>query len=325
MPQSDSPASLAAIARLYYEVGLTHREISDALAISRVKVTRLLAEARRQGVVEITIHGAADTFPEVAQQLRLTFGLSGAWVAPPAHDAARSAEAAALIGAQALGEVMSHAELVAVGLSATLAAAVAKLPDQPCHAARFVPAAGGWGGWQRGLNPNELALRLAHHSGGSAFAFPAPLLGATGRQADQIRALPDVAGALEVARDADTVLSGVGGIKWSDSPLQTAVTEAEQAHLSAAGAVGDISGRFFTADCDPVSGPLDDRVIGLTLEEMAAKAQRLFVAHGQRKIPTLRAILDAGLATHLCTDLDTAQSLLGSIQSPRAGRSRAAG
>ena len=46
-------------ARLHYEFGLTHRDISEMLGISRVKVTRLLGQAREIGMVQITVNSDA--------------------------------------------------------------------------------------------------------------------------------------------------------------------------------------------------------------------------------------------------------------------------
>ena len=40
---------LGRVARMYYEHGLTHQEIANALGLSRIRVTRLLAEARDKG------------------------------------------------------------------------------------------------------------------------------------------------------------------------------------------------------------------------------------------------------------------------------------
>jgi deoxyribonucleoside regulator len=42
-------------ARLYYEDCLIQQQIADELGVSRPTVSRLLTEAKRQGIVQITI------------------------------------------------------------------------------------------------------------------------------------------------------------------------------------------------------------------------------------------------------------------------------
>ena len=46
---------LTRVAYLYYERGLRQKEIADLLGFSRSKVSRLLAEARNCGVVEVRV------------------------------------------------------------------------------------------------------------------------------------------------------------------------------------------------------------------------------------------------------------------------------
>ncbi|NJL94867.1 MAG: helix-turn-helix domain-containing protein [Anaerolineae bacterium] len=40
---------------MYYHDALTHQEIAEKLNTSRVKITRLLQQAREQGIVEIRV------------------------------------------------------------------------------------------------------------------------------------------------------------------------------------------------------------------------------------------------------------------------------
>src|SRR5512135_1428535 len=47
---------LAEVASLYYEEGLTQQEISMRLQYSRSRISRLLTEAQKEGVVEIHVH-----------------------------------------------------------------------------------------------------------------------------------------------------------------------------------------------------------------------------------------------------------------------------
>lgn len=49
------PTLLYTAARLYYEEDATQAEIADQLGTSRATVSRLLAEAKRQGIVRIEV------------------------------------------------------------------------------------------------------------------------------------------------------------------------------------------------------------------------------------------------------------------------------
>ncbi|MGB9592530.1 MAG: sigma factor-like helix-turn-helix DNA-binding protein, partial [Anaerolineae bacterium] len=84
---------LARVAWFYYVEGLTQKEIAKRFGISRVKVVRLLKEARRRGIVEIRIADTWASYLPLERALRLKFGLQDAAVVetPSSPDRLRSA------------------------------------------------------------------------------------------------------------------------------------------------------------------------------------------------------------------------------------------
>ena len=57
-------------------------------------------------------------------------------------------------------------------------------------------------------------------------------------------------------------------------------------------------------------GPLDDRVIGVTLEELKQTPRVVGVAGGDRKVEAIRGCLIGGFVNVLVTDKFTAEKLL---------------
>lgn len=72
-------ALIAKVAYLYYEKGQTQREIAQKIGITRVAVSRILTEARTDGIVEIEVHYPW-TSKDLEKQLVTTFGLKDAKV-----------------------------------------------------------------------------------------------------------------------------------------------------------------------------------------------------------------------------------------------------
>src|SRR6056297_2688570 len=93
---------LGRVARLHYEHGFTHQQIADTLGLSRVKVTRLLAEARRIGIVEIRIHSDESIFTDLEVALTQRYALRQAWVAPTFGSRERLLQSIGTVGATAL-------------------------------------------------------------------------------------------------------------------------------------------------------------------------------------------------------------------------------
>lgn len=86
--------------------------------------------------------------------------------------------------------------------------------------------------------------------------------------------------------------------------------DVSEADLIAAGAVGDVVGRFLDADGNEVENPLGARCIGISLETLMQVPARVLVAAGPHKVATIRAVLRRGIANTLITDDVTAELLL---------------
>lgn len=297
------------VARMYYELGLTHQEIADSLGLSRVRVTRLLAEARDAGIVEIIVHVEESVFAAEEQALASRFDLRQAWIAPSVDDQTKASRALAAVGAEALGSVIEKDATVALGLSTAVAAVVDVFPQRSLGA-RFVPLTGSSSGLVHGANPHELTLALARRTDGSAFHLPAPLVAVSAQAAASAYADPGVEEVLALAAQATALVAGIGSTHDDRGLLFRSLKEEERAEVLAAGAIGDLGGRFFDASGAPVRGDLDSRVIGLELQQLRAIPVRLAIAAGAQKIDALRAALSSGMVNMLVTDSDTAAGLL---------------
>jgi DNA-binding transcriptional regulator LsrR (DeoR family) len=80
--------------------------------------------------------------------------------------------------------------------------------------------------------------------------------------------------------------------------------------LRAAGAVGDICLRFFDASGTPVTTPLDERVIGIKLDQLRHVKRSVGIA----ELSAIHGALQGRLINVLITDRFTAQHLLDGIK-----------
>lgn len=301
---------LGRVASLHYTHGLTHQKIADLLGLSRVQVTRLLARALKEGVVEIRVHSDESIFPDLQIALQSTFGLEQAWVSPGFDDHEKNMESLGAVAAQCLMSLLKPDDVVAVGLSATLEHMIPHLPRTKIGAT-FVPALGSRPGGAVSINPHEIASDLAERLGGSTRHLPAPFVMASEESATMMRNEPDVASTLELARQASMGLYGLGGTQAGSGPLIEAIAPSgELEKLTNKGAVGDISGIYFDRQGGYVPSSIEKRIIGLSLEEILAIPRRVIVAGGLKKLDAIAAASQSGIVTHLVTDQRTAEALL---------------
>ena len=90
------------------------------------------------------------------------------------------------------------------------------------------------------------------------------------------------------------------------------VTWPELAALADRGAVGDINLRYFDSRGLHVPSDLDDRVIGLTLNDIKQIKHVVGIAGGSAKLNAIEATLKGSLVDVLVTDHIMAQNLLES-------------
>ncbi len=299
------------VARLYYEYSMTHAQIANLLGLSRVKVTRMLAEARRTGVVEIRVHSSEALFTDLEMALVERFNLVSAWVAPTFGERAQQLDALGTMGALALRGCVRDGATVAVGLSETVGRISHHVTDTEVTRVTFVPATGSRLGSGEWIQPGESAQDLAHAYGGTVCHLPAPMLASTQAAAELIRSEPDVARALQAASRADVIVYGVGGVVPGSGIIMDDTSSEKMAELQRLGAVGNISAGFYDTRGAAVDTSLDARIIGLTLSDLLSIPTRVALAGGPLKVPPLIGALAGGYANVLVTDRDTAQALLG--------------
>ncbi|MEU2613165.1 sugar-binding transcriptional regulator [Micromonospora sp. NPDC007271] len=297
---------LSRVARLYYEHGLTQGEIATVMGLSRVKVTRMLAEARRTGIVEIRIHGDSHAFVELESQLIRKFGLINAWVVPSTQDVDRQFELLGIGGAHALEELVAPGSTVAVGLSRAVSSIPRALGSARQVDATFVPIVGSRAGVD-GINAHETCEALARTFGGRAHHLPAPVMTRSADLAAVLRKEPNIKHALELAEKAELFVAGIGGSSQETYLVKHGdITPTEFSELVASGAVGDLSGRFFDGEGRPVPSALNDRVIALNLEQLSVIPTRVGVVGGAGKRKAARGAIVAGIVNVVVTDVDTA-------------------
>jgi DNA-binding transcriptional regulator LsrR (DeoR family) len=83
------------------------------------------------------------------------------------------------------------------------------------------------------------------------------------------------------------------------------------------GAVGSINLSYFDKDGNLVRSELNDRIIGLTLDELKKLPRIVGVAGGSAKVNAIYAALQAKLVNVLVTDHLTAKALLEKTPEPK--------
>ncbi|MEU9794262.1 sugar-binding transcriptional regulator [Streptomyces sparsogenes] len=323
MSGTEDQALLYQVASMYYEQDLTQEQIGADLHLTRWKVGRLLAEARQAGIVRIQVVHPKSRVRNLEERLRDVFGLRDAVVVARGRTEdeealrARVAEA----GADYLARLRPSPRLLGVSWGRTLDLLARGLNPGWTHGVHVVQINGGLSSSRRPSSAQDMASRIAHLGEGTLTVLPAPAIveqETTRRVLEQDSAVADV---LAQAAEADTVLFSPGAI-GADSVLVGSgyLTAQDVERLAGAGAVGDVAGRFIGAHGQLIDQALDDRTLGLSLDELRRRPVSVAVASGTAKHTVCAAVVTSGLCNTLITDDHTASHLLNPASCERLTR-----
>ena len=160
-------------------------------------------------------------------------------------------------------------------------------------------------------SPSQCASTIASAINATCVNISAPAVASSVEARAIMVAEPLVAEQMSILLRANKALFGIASLRPNASLYSEGVFEAAELQSYIDGdAVGVLAARFIDAWGQPVAGALDDRVIGLSLEELLRVDLRICVAGGFDKVPAILAALRRGYANVLVTDAATARGVL---------------
>lgn len=315
MPRLDELRLITKIARLYYEQELGQTDIAAQLSLSQSTVSRLLKRARQEKIVRMIISVPSGIYPQLEDNLQSRYNLQQAIVVDCTGDSesiiVRELGAAA---AYYLETTLNQGEVVGISSwSETLLAMVdAMHPISRQTEAQVVQILGGVGNPAAEVHAVRLTSRLADLVYGRVTHLPAP--GVVG-SAESLRILREdqfVREALALFDQVTLALVGIGTVEPSKLLASSGniFSPEELDLLREQGAVGDVCLRFFDQAGVPVITSLNERVIGMKLEQLRQVKRAVGIAGGSRKFEAIRGALLGGWINVLITDRCTAERLV---------------
>lgn len=295
---------------IYYIEGRTQSDVARILGISRIAVTRLLADARRRGEVKIGIDAPLAELIEVERALESRFGFEQALLAPLEDDMADPTQVIAATAGSYITEIMTSGMTVGVGWGRTLYSALPYITGRTLEDFRVISLLGGIAQARR-FNPAEFAWQFAELFQGEGFLVPAPALVDSPETKHALLERCGIAQIFEMADSLDILLVSAGGISTLTTSYRVGhVSEAERRSIQAAGAVGDVLYNFIDVEGRVVDHPLNTRAIAVEVSRLRKTPHRVLISGGREKVDVLRGAIRVLEPTVFITDEVTARTLL---------------
>ncbi len=312
--EDDRLELLGQVAAWYYEDNLDQTEIAQRIDRSRSMISRMLNEARDLGLVEIRVKFPLKTNQELETRLGEVFNLSQARVLAetPSHDYPTLLRRLGRLGAQYLQNILHDNIKISIGWGASLHQLVQSLPSTPLHNALVVQIMGSAGHSDPMIDGSELARWLAQKLGAGHRYLPAPLFLKNESAAQALLNDPVIADTLNLARQVDVALVGIGPVDSTLSGLYRTgyFTEADTETLKQAGVVGDVIGHLLDINGKVASVPINNCIIGQDLASLKQIPVVIGIAGSLMKVSAILAALRTGCLNVLITDAATAEAVL---------------
>lgn len=241
-PDHDRIGLMARIAWSYHMLDMSQQEVADYFGIPRIKVLRMLKEAKERGLVEVKVDTDLAALLETERRLCDALDLRMAMVLPSGDNPLASVAHGMNYH---FGKALSACASIGIGAGRTVShfAKVFKAPER--IAARSVVSLTGNTKPNMAVDTRDISTVLAGKLDIDYFTIWAPAWCPTRAEADAIRRHPSIAGVLDKAARADAAFVGVGSMESSMYLRYGYVSRDEIRQMADSGLVGEVLGHFF--------------------------------------------------------------------------------
>lgn len=300
-----STQSLIKIAHYYYVSGLTQQEIADKLNISRKTVNQAIKDAHKKGIVEIKINGYLGSYAELEQQLMNYLSLDDVLVAD--HSTPELFQTAVL---DYLSANLKNGMNVGVNYGSTLANVFHNAPKIVQKNINVVQLVGGVNLNNIAYQSEEVGREFARTFGGKLYSLYTPNLVGTKELRDMIMNDPSSKEIMDMYSSLDFNVVAVGTIHKRDILLTEGyISKEEHDSIQQKGVVCDYCFRFLDVNGNIVDHDLENRVTGISTNELKKIPVNLCVSFGKEKVLSIIAAINGGYINRLITDEETAIAL----------------
>lgn len=298
-------------AKLYYLLDYNQSEIAKILGISRPTVSRFLQQAKEEGIVQIKIMDPSENIEKLSSELEERFQLKKAVIAQiPQYEDNIIKNYLGEKAAAYLNDTVTDKDIIGVTWGTTLYHIAIELKQKFVKDVKIVQLKGGVSHAETNTYASEILYLFGKAFNSTPLHLPLPAIVDHIVVKQAMEADRHIRKVIELGRQANIALFTIGTVKTESLLFQLGYFTDEDLKTLYPSAVGDICSRFFDQDGNVCNRSLNERTLGINLEELKEKEQSILVAGGAKKIEGIYGALKGRYANVLVTDQFTARFLL---------------
>jgi deoxyribonucleoside regulator len=318
----DDLQQMVNVARMYYQQGLKQEDIAKRVKTSRASISLILTEARRKGIVEITIRNPLENNTALSEALSREFHLQRCIVVPTSiRETDILVELTASRAADIFNEEAKSGDTVGIAWGRTCYAFMSNYQSRGyLQGMHVIPLIGGSNRNLKRYQLNEMVRLFAEKLKGSPTFIHAPALPTSQADYELYMNSSSLKQMLPLWKKINVAIVSVGEPPVSQEfDGSKIIVNRKKLTPPSRLPIGDICARYFDIGGNFVEDEEYKRIIGIPVDSLRGIKKIICVVGGIEKAYSLLAALKTRLITVLVTDEQTATAVVRAQEEDVAG------
>lgn len=308
---------LVRCSQMYYDDGLNQAQISEKLGVSKSSISRMLTAAKEEGIVKISVvNPLPNEYIYLEKGLEKRFGLKEVIIIDSkSNEPDEIKQELAKASAEYLERVIKDGNIIGVTWGTTIKEISKHVQNNKTNKITFIPLLGGLGQSDIDIHSNQIALELAKKFKSGSKLLHAPCIIDDPERKNMFLEDKNIQSFFKLIEKVDIAITGIGSPKLNTSTMMASgyYSQEQIQSLVRKGAVADISSLFINEFGQGDSFENNNRVIGVSLEQIKKIPLTIAVAGHEKKTKAILAALRGGYVDVLVVDDRTAKGILDII------------
>lgn len=311
MPEYSKTGLLVKTAKLYFDLGMSQAEIAQELDISRSYVSRLLTEAKEQGIVTIVVRDPEESESALEKTIRHHYGLRKVIVSEAGlegngvYEVAKSA-------AKWLNSTVKNGDVIGFGWGRTMYLLSRHLPRRAdLSQVEAVALYGQQSMLRQNVYNTDGLSQLSEAFQASGYIMAAPVFMSTAEAKQRLFQEKSIEIVREHMQRVNIALFTIGTMRrasFIDQP--GGLTEEELHRLAEKDVAGEVCLHFINHEGKICDSAIDSRTVSIPFEELLQKETRVAAVSGRLKTEAVCSALEGGIINVLICDEDIARGIV---------------
>ena len=308
---SDDTKLMVKVCDLYYNNDMKQEEIASKLSISRATISRILKNAKSEGIVKIeVINPLKNDYYKLEKQLEEKFDLKEVIIAEDVTDASYERDALGKACAEFLQRVLKDGEIVGLSMGKTIKTIAQYVHQDKPRDISFVPLLGGMGQVGIELHCNQIVIDFFRAFGGEYHLLHAPAMTADPNLMHSLKNDIHIKQVFDLLDKITTAVVGIGTAVPGSTMMETGYYKKEDiVEMKNSGIVGDICLQMYDIEGNTDYSYNND-IFGINLESLKKVRRVVGISAGEEKVKAIKGALNGKIVNVLVTNSSTAKLLL---------------